>query len=98
MKTSELIDKAKTAVNGNNTKTVEKDVTKSIVEQASKLPNDMFLWSAVGLLSASVVIGVLGAKSISVTLNQLATPVLIVSLYNKLARVLEEKAERQMAT
>jgi hypothetical protein len=89
METSELVNKAAKATNGNgkHQERTEGKIAKAIEEQTSKLPSDLFLWSAVGLLSASVVIGIIGLKHVSLFVGQMATPILIMGLYNKVVKV-----------
>ncbi|MFL5753191.1 MAG: hypothetical protein ACJ76F_07285 [Bacteroidia bacterium] len=88
METSELVNKAAKAMNGNGKHShSEGKVAKAIEDQTAKLPSDIFLWSAVGLLGASVVIGIIGLKHVSLFIGQMATPILIMGLYNKVVKV-----------
>lgn len=97
METSELVNKAVKAANGNG-KHAEGKTAKAIEEQTAKLPSDLFLWSAVGILSASILVGALGMKHVSLFVGQMATPILIMGLYNKIVKVAgSDKNDRQEA-
>ena len=66
----------------------EGTVAKAIEEQTAKLPSDLFLWMAVGSISASAALQMLGNKQVSLFVGQWAPTFLIFGLYNKLVKQL----------
>jgi hypothetical protein len=65
----------------------EGKVAKSIEKQTSKLPSDWFLWTALGALGLAVTLNVVGKNHAGLLLGELASPILIMGLYNKLVKV-----------
>jgi hypothetical protein len=63
-------------------------VAKSIEQQTSKLPSDTFLWLAVGAMTASATLQLLGNRHVSLFVGQWAPTLLIFGLYNKLVKQL----------
>jgi hypothetical protein len=63
-------------------------VAKTIEEQTAKLPSDAFLWMAVGAMTASATLQILGNKHVSLFVGQWAPTLLIFGLYNKLVKQL----------
>ena len=59
-------------------------LTRSIEEQAARLPSDPFLWAAVGSLGVSAALRVSGKKHASLFAGQLAPVFLLLGLYNRL--------------
>lgn len=70
----------------NNDKT-EGIVAKSIEEQTAKLPSDIFLWSALGVMGAAACLKVAGHKHGALFVGQFAAPLLILGVYNKLVKL-----------
>ena len=68
-------------------KRVEGKVTKGIETQTSKIPSDVFLWSALGSMGISLVLKIMGKKHESLFVGQWAAPFLVLGLYNKLVKV-----------
>ena len=66
----------------------EGTVAKAIEEQTAKLPSDLFLWMAIGSISASAALQMLGNKQVSLFVGQWAPTFLIFGLYNKLVKQL----------
>ena len=66
----------------------EGSVAKSIEEQTAKLPSDTFLWMAVGAMTASATLQMLGNRHVSLFVGQWAPTLLIFGLYNKLVKQL----------
>jgi hypothetical protein len=86
MEPVELAKKAVNSVtNGKHDHSIGK-VAKAIQEQAAKLPSDQFLWTGLGCLGVSALIRLVGLRSLGQFVGQLATPILIVGLYNKLVK------------
>lgn len=63
-------------------------IAKSIEDQTSKLPSDAFLWMAIGAMSVSASLQLMGNKQVSLFIGQWAPTFLIFGLYNKLVKQL----------
>jgi hypothetical protein len=63
-------------------------VAKTIEEQTVKLPSDAFLWMAVGAMTASATLQVMGNRRVSLFVGQWAPAFLILGVYNKLVKQL----------
>jgi hypothetical protein len=63
-------------------------VARSIEQQTAKIPSDAFLWMAVGAMTASLTLQVIGNKHVSLFVGQWAPTFLIFGLYNKLVKQL----------
>ena len=66
----------------------EGPIAKTIEDQTSKLPSDAFLWMAVGAMTASATLQMMGNKHVSLFIGQWAPTFLIFGLYNKLVKQL----------
>jgi hypothetical protein len=74
----------------------EGKVAKTIEEQTSKLPSDVFLWASVGAMTASLVLQLARQKHISLFIGQWAAPFLLFGIYNKLVKQLgHDKADKE---
>ncbi len=62
-------------------------VARSIEQQTAKLPSDWFLWAAVGSMSASLVMMLMGEPRRANFVGQWAPSFLILGLYNKLVKL-----------
>lgn len=65
----------------------EGKVAKAIEEQTSKLPSDLFLWTALGIMGVSLALKIMGRRHDSLFVGQWPAPLLIMGLYNKLVKV-----------
>src|SRR5687767_7859225 len=63
-------------------------VAKVIEEQTAKLPSDAFLWMAIGAMTVSATMQMIGNKHVSLFVGQWAPTFLIFGLYNKLVKQL----------
>ena len=63
-------------------------VAKTIEDQTAKLPSDTFLWMAIGAMTASATLQIMGNKHVSLFVGQWAPTFLIFGLYNKLVKQL----------
>lgn len=63
-------------------------VAKTIEQQTAKLPSDTFLWMAIGSITASATLQMMGNKHASLFVGQWAPTFLILGLYNKLVKQL----------
>jgi hypothetical protein len=66
----------------------EGQIAKTIEHQTSRLPSDAFLWMAVGAMTASATLQMMGNKHVSLFIGQWAPTFLIFGLYNKLVKQL----------
>lgn len=64
----------------------EGEVAKTIEDQTAKLPSDVFLWSAIGIMAASLVLQVSRQKHVSLFVGQWVAPLLLFGVYNKLVK------------
>jgi hypothetical protein len=65
----------------------EGPVARAIEQQTSKLPSDLFLWSALGSMGVSLALAVSGRGKASTFVAQWAPSLLILGLYNKLVKL-----------
>ena len=66
----------------------EGPIAKTIEDQTSKLPSDTFLWFAIGAMTTSATLQMMGNKHASLFVGQWAPTFLIFGLYNKLVKQL----------
>lgn len=69
------------------TRHAEGPMARTIEEQTSKLPSDLFLWAALGSIGLSLACEVTGNKEKSRFIGQWVAPFLLLGLYNKLVKV-----------
>lgn len=75
----------------------EGTIARSIEQQTAKLPSDTFLWMAVGAMTASATMQVMGNRGVSLFIGQWAPTFLILGLYNKIVKELgSDRTERAM--
>lgn len=73
----------------------EGSIARTIERQTAKLPSDAFLWAAVGAMTASAMIQLMGNKHVSLFVGQWAPTLLIMGMYNKLVKQLgSDRTER----
>jgi hypothetical protein len=65
----------------------EGKVAKTIEKQTVKMPSDIFLWTALGTLGLAVAFNIIGKQHVGLLIGELASPILIMGLYNKLVKV-----------
>jgi hypothetical protein len=65
----------------------EGTIAKTIEEQTSKIPSDVFLWGGIAALAAAGTLVCAGRKHTGLAIGQWAAPLLIMGLYNKLVKV-----------
>jgi hypothetical protein len=63
-------------------------VARAIEDQTARLPSDAFLWMAVGAMTVSATLQIVGNKHASLFIGQWAPTFLIFGLYNKLVKQL----------
>ena len=64
----------------------EGKVARAIEEQTSKIPSDVFLWTAVGAMAVSLALQIAGGKHRSLFVGQWVAPFLLFGIYNKLVK------------
>jgi hypothetical protein len=65
----------------------EGKVAEAIETQTSKLPSDLFLWTALGSMATALTLKLMGKKHEALFVGQWAAPFLILGLYNKLVKL-----------
>jgi hypothetical protein len=65
----------------------EGQVAKTIEQQTSKLPSDVFLWAAMGSMAASATLKICGRKHDALFVGQWAAPFLLFGIYNKIVKI-----------
>lgn len=71
-------------------------IAKTIEDQTAKLPSDTFLWMAVGAMTVSASLQMMGNRHASLFVGQWAPTFLIFGLYNKLVKQLgSDREERE---
>jgi hypothetical protein len=64
----------------------EGEIAKTIEKETSKIPSDLFLWSALALTATSIILHACKQKHASLLVGQWAAPLLIMGLYNKVVK------------
>jgi hypothetical protein len=70
-----------------NPEHMEGKVATAIEQQTAKIPSDVFLWTALGCMAASLTLQILGRKHLSLFIGQWPAPFLIMGLYNKVVKL-----------
>lgn len=65
----------------------EGPLAKTIEEQTSKLPSDLFMWAALGSMGAALTLKLMGRKNDALFVGQWAAPFLLFGLYNKIVKL-----------
>lgn len=79
--------KVKNVAAGINPDQKEGNVARTIEEQTAKLPSDVFLWAAVGAMTASLTLKLMKNDHLSLFFGQWPAPFLLFGLYNKIVKV-----------
>jgi hypothetical protein len=87
MDTETLTNGFKTKVAQINPERKEGKVATAIEAQTSRLPSDLFLWTAVGALAASLTLRLLKKDHTGLFVGQLAAPILLLGVYNKMVKL-----------
>lgn len=67
----------------------ERIFTKAFDKVAAKLPDDLFLYSGVGMAATSIVLHCVKQKNLGTTIAKWAAPILLMGLYKKFAKTPE---------
>ena len=65
----------------------EGPVARTIEEQTSKLPSDLFLWAAGAAIVTSLTLKILGQRHNALFVGQWTAPFLLLGIYNKIVKV-----------
>jgi hypothetical protein len=65
----------------------EGPVAKTIEQQTSKVPSDVYLWTAIGCMAVSLTLKVMGKDKEVLFVGQWPAPFLIMGLYNKIVKL-----------
>ncbi len=87
METKELAKKAVQKITNGRHDHSEGEVAKTIEKETAKMSSDIFLWTGLSCLGASAVLRAVGLTSLGQFLGQVAAPVLIMGLYNKVVKL-----------
>jgi hypothetical protein len=63
-------------------------VAMGIEKRTSRVPSDVFLWTALGSIAGSLVLALSGKQKIANFVGQWAPTLLILGLYNKVVKVM----------
>lgn len=65
----------------------EGDVARGIEEYTSKVPSDVYLWTAVGCMALSATLQIMGKNKNALFVGQWPAAFLLMGLYNKIVKV-----------
>ena len=82
-----IVDELKTKAATYNPEKKEGKVAKAIEEQTAKLPSDLFLWTAVGCMTASLTLKLLKQDHMALFVGQWVPSFLLLGVYNKLVKL-----------
>jgi hypothetical protein len=86
MDTEDITNEVKRKVSKLNPDRKEGKVAKAIESQTSRLPSDLFLWSALGVMAGSVTLQLMKKKHAGLFVGQWVAPLLLFGVYNKLVK------------
>ena len=78
---------AKRAADRFNPEHREGPVARGIEEYTSRVPSDVYLWSAVGCMAVSLSLKLMGRDKDALFVGQWPAPFLLMGLYNKIVKV-----------
>ena|ERR1700741_1050941 len=64
----------------------EGPLAKAIESQTARIPSDVFLWTSVGAMAASLTLKLLKKDHIALFVGQWAAPFLLLGIYNKIVK------------
>nr|MBI1230317.1 hypothetical protein [Cytophagales bacterium] len=71
-------------MNTNNKK--EGKTAKTIENQTAKIPSDVFLWSSIASMGASLTLKIFQQNKLALFVGQWAAPFLAIGIYNKIVK------------
>lgn len=87
MNTETIANDFKTKVAKVNPGRKEGPVAKAIETQTSKLPSDLFLWAAAGVMATSFTLKLLKKDHLALFIGQWTAPLLLFGVYNKIVKL-----------
>ena len=87
MDTQKTANDIKSKIENINPYREEGKVAKAIEAQTSRLPSDIFLWVATGVMATSLTLKVLRKSRAALFVGQWAAPILLMGLYNKIVKI-----------
>jgi len=72
-----------------NVENQEDALTTAIETQTQKIPSDVFLFTAIGAMAASLTLKCMSRKGDALFVGQWVAPILLLGVYNKLVKLLE---------
>jgi hypothetical protein len=81
-----LVNELKEKVNSLNPEKKEGPVARAIEEQTAKIPSDVFLWTAIGAIGASLVLKIARKDHLALFVGQWAPTFLLFGVYNKIVK------------
>lgn len=92
----ETMQDIKSKVNQINPEKKEGPVAAAIEEQTAKVPSDVFLWSAIGVMGVSLGLKLFKKDDLSLFIGMWAPSILLFGIYNKLVKQLgHDSAQRK---
>lgn len=82
-----LKNEVKNKLENFNPERKEGPVAKAIESQTSRIPSDVFLWTAIGTMAASLVLKLTKRDHTALFVGMWAAPILLFGVYNKLVKV-----------
>lgn len=71
---------------GTNPDRLEGPLARAIESQTARIPSDVFLWTSMGAMAASLLLKSLGRDHTALFIGQWAAPFLLFGIYNKLVK------------
>jgi hypothetical protein len=78
---------------GTNPERKEGPLARAIESQTARIPSDVFLWTSVGAMAASLTLKLLGKNHTALFIGQWAAPFLLFGVYNKLVKTQGHEGE-----
>ncbi|WP_158857795.1 hypothetical protein [Lunatibacter salilacus] len=69
-----------------DTEKKEGKLAKTIESQTAKIPSDVYLWSALSAMAASLTLKILKQDKTALFVGQWASPFLLLGIYNKIVK------------
>jgi hypothetical protein len=82
----ETLEGIKNKTQNFNQERKEGKVAKAIESQTSRVPSDIFLWTSIGVMAASLTFKLMKKDHIALFIGQWAAPFLLLGIYNKLVK------------
>jgi len=83
---TEMINQIKSKAQAINPNRREGKVARAIEAQTSRIPSDVFLWTAGAAMATSLTFKLLKQDKLALFIGQWAAPVLLMGVYNKLVK------------